>query len=183
MENFSDYEINPSEGTVFSKKSNRFVGHKLKGGYIQVSLMGDNGKVYNYLIHRLIWESVNGTIPNGMEIDHIDTNPSNNRISNLICVTHKENSNNPLTLKHYSEAKLGEKHSMFGKQHSEESKKKMSQAKMKPCAKLDKNTLEILEVLPCTLEFQRQYGYSQGNISQCCNGKLKTAYGFRWKYI
>lgn len=31
-------------------------------------------------------------------------------------------------------------------------------------------------------EIQRQLGYSQGHISDCCRGELKTAYGFIWKY-
>lgn len=37
-------------------------------------------------------------------VDHIDTNRKNNRVDNLRWVTAKENMNNPLTLKHCSEA-------------------------------------------------------------------------------
>ena len=28
----------------------------------------------------------------------------------------------------------------------------------------------------------RTLGYNQGNISQCCVGKFKTMYGYKWKY-
>lgn len=183
MNNFSDYIIDAENGTVFSKISNRYIGNKNKKGYIQVTLQGDDGKKYCYKLHRLIYESANGKIPNGYEIDHINTVRDDNRISNLRCVTHKENSNNPLTLKNFSEAQKGEKHPMFGKQHSEETKNKIGQAHSKQCAKLDKVTNEILEVLPCTREFERRYGYSQASISKCCNGKYKTAYGYKWQYI
>ena len=33
-----------------------------------------------------------------------------------------------------------------------------------------------------TMEIQRQLGYNNANISACCLGKLKTAYGFCWEY-
>ena len=31
-------------------------------------------------------------------------------------------------------------------------------------------------------EIKRNLGYSKGNISACCNGKLKSAYNFIWKF-
>lgn len=34
-----------------------------------------------------------------------------------------------------------------------------------------------------TVEIQRQLGFDQSSISKCCLGKLKTAYGYIWKYI
>ena len=42
-----------------------------------------------YFSHRIIWEMFNGKIPEGMEIDHIDFNPDNNKISNLQALTRK----------------------------------------------------------------------------------------------
>lgn len=45
----------------------------------------------NGLLHRIIWETFNGEIPRGMEIDHIDCNKQNNALSNLRLVTHSEN--------------------------------------------------------------------------------------------
>lgn len=46
----------------------------------------------SYLAHRIIWKLVTGEDP--LEIDHIDGNRSNNRISNLRTVTSAENSKN-----------------------------------------------------------------------------------------
>lgn len=47
-----------------------------------------------YLAHRIIWESVMGIIPEGMQIDHINHNRSDNRMENLRLVTHIENGMN-----------------------------------------------------------------------------------------
>ncbi len=44
--------------------------------------------------HRIIWEFVNGSIPEGGEIDHIDGDRSNNRIVNLRLVTSGQNGQN-----------------------------------------------------------------------------------------
>ena len=45
-------------------------------------------------VHRIVWELHNGEIPNKMQIDHIDRNPLNNKISNLRLVDNKTNARN-----------------------------------------------------------------------------------------
>jgi len=45
-----------------------------------------------YLVHRLIWFLENDTLPK--ELDHADRDPTNNHITNLREVTHKENMQN-----------------------------------------------------------------------------------------
>lgn len=86
------------EGLVYryDKKRDRLVLckiSKLSNGYC---VCGSKG--INYKVHRAIWETFNGPIPEGMVIDHQDTNKENNRLDNLKVCTHKENSNNPITL-------------------------------------------------------------------------------------
>lgn len=51
-----------------------------------------NGR--SHKVHRIIWEMHNGTIPEGMEVDHIDHNRLNNAIENLRLVTHRGNAVN-----------------------------------------------------------------------------------------
>ena len=51
-----------------------------------------NGKRWNRPIHRLVWETFKGEIPEDMEIDHQNNNRKDNTISNLQLVTHAENS-------------------------------------------------------------------------------------------
>ena len=66
---------------------------KQSKGYLTVRT-----KIGIKLVHRLIWETFIGEIPDGYEIDHINTIRTDNRLDNLRLVTHKENCNNPLTV-------------------------------------------------------------------------------------
>ena len=47
-----------------------------------------------YLAHRVIYEILIGKIPDGYDIDHIDRNPHNNKLSNLRAVPHWLNMRN-----------------------------------------------------------------------------------------
>ena len=42
-------------------------------------------------VHRFVWEYFNGPVDEGLVIDHIDGDRSNNRLSNLRVVTQREN--------------------------------------------------------------------------------------------
>ena len=53
-----------------------------------------NGKVKLFKVHRLIYEVYNGTIPEGLCIDHIDNNKTNNNIDNLRLANRSENNCN-----------------------------------------------------------------------------------------
>lgn len=50
-----------------------------------------NGKRKAILLHRFILTTFKGPAPEGMECHHIDHNPSNNELSNLMWVTRQEN--------------------------------------------------------------------------------------------
>ena len=60
--------------------------------YLVVSIYY-NKKKYTKNIARLVYDSFN-ECPCEKTIDHIDRNPKNNNISNLRCVSHKDNSKN-----------------------------------------------------------------------------------------
>ena len=55
----------------------------------------------------------------------------------------------------------------------------------KKIAKLDKKTLEIIETFSSIREAARSLGNERkcSHINDVCNGRQKTAYGFKWKYI
>ena len=61
--------------------------YKDKDGYVITNRI--NGKQWRE--HRYIWTQVNGEIPEGMEIDHINGKKDDNRIENLQMLTKKQN--------------------------------------------------------------------------------------------
>ena len=58
-------------------------------GYIRLSIAG-----VSMYAHRVAWTLSHGEIPDGMQIDHIDGNRTDNRLCNLRVVTHAENTRN-----------------------------------------------------------------------------------------
>lgn len=95
-------------------------------GYKQVMLYNQGiGKMYT--VHRLVAEQFIPNPENKPCIDHINAIRDDNRAENLRYVTHSENNLNPITIKHFSESKIGNDYSK-GKKRSEETIYKLSQS-------------------------------------------------------
>lgn len=70
-----------------------------KLGYKFVKLRDwSNGLAGSFPVHRLVAQAFIPNLDNKPQVDHIDTDPSNNVVTNLRWVTSLENQNNPLTL-------------------------------------------------------------------------------------
>ena len=79
-------------GKILSLKWNKTKLLRLqvqKNGYVMFSISQNGNK--SLYVHRFVFETFNGEIPKGKEIDHRDANRKNNQISNLQLLTHKEN--------------------------------------------------------------------------------------------
>jgi len=85
------------DGFLISLKTGDLAGYARDDFYVVVNLLGKN-----YLAHRIIWTLLNGPIPEGRVIDHIDGNPGNNRISNLRLATVSQNLYNSVIGGRYS---------------------------------------------------------------------------------
>jgi hypothetical protein len=111
------------------------------------------------LLHRIIAEKFLSDYYENCEIDHINTIPSDNRVENLcICHNHSQNNNNPLTIQHFIES-----------------------SHKKPVLQYTKDCKFVAEYTSAK-NAERQTNIYQGNISQCCNQKRKSAGGYIWKY-
>ena len=80
------YYVNLDNLSFINKNYKTIKQHLSNTGYYMVNLCGTN----NY-VHRIIWQHVNGVIPNGMVIDHKDNDKHNNSIDNLQLVSSQEN--------------------------------------------------------------------------------------------
>lgn len=67
-------------------------------GYVYARL--GSGRVIG--LHRYIWQSNYGKIPKGCHIHHLDLNPSNNHIDNLVLCTIIEHQNMHYHLRNFS---------------------------------------------------------------------------------
>ena len=90
----NNYLIN-RDGEIANSKTLRLLHGGIRNGYVRVEI---NDKVYS--VHRLVYETFVGPIPDKMEIDHIDGNRQNNCVDNLRLVTHSENIMNAMNNGH-----------------------------------------------------------------------------------
>lgn len=162
LEGYSNYEIYPETGQIWSYTSNKFIGHKdYKNGYWYCTLYNDSGERINWRLHRFIWVAVNGAIPEGIQVNHIDENIENNSITNLSLMTAKENSN-------------------WGTRTQRIISKTTNGKCSKGIIALQNNN--VIRLFPSMMEAERN-GFSAGNICNCCKGKLKIYKGYQWKYL
>lgn len=143
-------------GNVKNVLTNTVKSANILNDYCYVHLYR-NKKRKSFLIHRLEWETFIGEIPEGYEINHINEDKTDNRLSNLCLMTHKENLN-------------------WGTRNL-----RANTNRSKPIVQYDLDGNFIKEWFSAT-EVQRQLGFNQGNISKCCTGGYKTAYNYKWKY-
>lgn len=163
IKDFEGYFINEL-GEVKSTRSFKGTEEKiLKGSYNQQGYKTYNlmkkGKVYRKTLHRLLMETYTPNPNNLPCINHIDGNILNNSLENLEWCT-------------------------YGHNQKEAYRLGLKQPRIKPkeIVQLDKN-YNIVAFWKSTNEAGRKLGYSVGNISNCCNCRIKTAYGYIWRYV
>ena len=146
--------VRNSNGLIRKQKKDRY-------GYMVISMSRDGVKKHPS-VHRLVWEAFHGPIPDGMQIDHINTVRDDNRLENLRTVSPKDNQNNGLTLSNLTKANRRS----FGRS----------------VIQLDKDTGEVIREWQCMVDAERELGICHRHISQCCYGKRNTTGGYRWRF-
>ena len=132
--------------------------NKSNRGYLQVCLTKD-GKSKTYTVHRLVAKAFLPNLKNKKQVNHIDGNKENNSIDNLEWVTSSENN------KHAFITGLNKPHNM----------RKVNQYDLQ--GNFIKQWNSITDFLK-----ENDLNLKNSNITTCCKGKRKNAYGFIWKY-
>lgn len=87
---FSSYTAT-KDGDVYSYKVDRVLKPALQGGYLSLSLKGDDGVLYNVKVHRLVAATYLDFDPVRPYVNHKDGDKTNNRLENLEYVSASEN--------------------------------------------------------------------------------------------
>ena len=132
--------------------------NKSNRGYLQVCLTKD-GKSKTYTVHRLVAKAFLPNLKNKKQVNHIDGNKENNNIDNLEWATSSENN------KHAFITGLNKPHNM----------RKINQYDLQ--GNFIKQWNSIIDFLK-----ENNLNLKNSNITTCCKGKRKNAYGFIWKY-
>lgn len=154
IKGFENYEVS-NLGKVRNIKSGRILKPFLhKNGYLTHQL-SEHNKRKTLLLHRIIATAFIDNPDEKPCVNHIDENKLNNDLSNLEWCTERENII----------------HGTRTKRAAEKCSKKV--------VKLDLND-NVLNEFESMHQAERETGTSVGDICRCCNGKRKSAGGFKW---
>lgn len=138
-------------------------------GYCFVFLFKDGKRKQRY-IHRLVAQAFIPNPDNKPEVDHIDNDITNNIVSNLRWVTHKENQNNEIT-----RTKMLEDTSKFVSQKGADNpfSRKVRMYSLEG---------ELLRTFDCLQDAARFAGVTDANIGKVCRGERFSSGGYIWAY-
>lgn len=187
----SKYQVS-NLGNVRSLNYLRTGGIKLltqgtdKRGYKRVGLYKD-GKRKRYLVHRLVAMTFISNYDDLPQVNHKDENKANNCVDNLEWCDAKYNMNYGTRNERASESHKGKKGSWYGKQLSEEHKKKISKGlkdkKSKPILMYDREG-NFIRRFDSTADANEYFGKDRksSSIYLCLTERNKTAYNYIFKY-
>ena len=155
IDGFEKYEVS-NLGKVRNIKSGRIIKTFLHhNGYLTYGLY-ENNKQKQLSLHRIIAIAFIDNHEEKPCVNHIDENKLNNDLSNLEWCTAKENMIHGTRIKRASEKCF------------------------KKVIQLDLND-NVLNEFESMVQAEQETGVSRRNISSCCNGKRKSAGGFKWR--
>lgn len=162
IEGYPDYQVS-NLGRVKSLKFGKeriLKPIKKRCGYLEVCIYKYGIKKF-ILIHILVAQSFvqNDSLFNN-EVNHLDENKENNCASNLEWSDRKHNCN------------YGTRTERLAKAQTNNPKR----SKKVKCLDTGIVYLSLADV-------QRKFGFNKGNISKCCRDKIKSVYGYHWRYV
>lgn len=173
-----------ANGQMYSHLTKKYLNGTVNNyGYVQVMLKCTDGKRRMFMWHRVIYTYFYGTIPEGMQINHINEDKTDNRLCNLELVTPSQNINHATRNERVAEKLKGISKSEEHKRKLSESHKGIKQSKevkakisstltngitSKPVVAVDEDGNVVCE-FASTMEAGRN-GFCQSAVAACCRG-------------
>lgn len=154
--------------------------HDLKeSGYVEVLLVKNKENRYRR-VHQLVAEAFIPNPENKPQIDHIDGDRTNNRVENLRWCTPIENNNNPITLKRKAVSQIEPAKEKWRKGCFDTIKKPIRQYSLSGnfIKEWESSASASRDLFGATMNNRR----AEREISKCCRGEIRQAYGFIWIY-
>lgn len=135
-------------------------------GYLWVELRKDGVKK-QLLIHRLVAMHFIKNPHNYPIINHKDENPANNRVENLEWCTNSYNVN------------------YFLNRHQRRTRTKLYDGKPRVEPPINQYSIDgrLIKTWGKCIHVRHEWNKNEHSIRECCLGKRKTAYGFKWAYV
>ena len=124
------------------------------------------------LVHRLVASAFIDNPNNLSCVNHIDSNPLNNKVDNLEWVTYKENIQHAI-----KKGRFDKSFEMTNEKFKEDRKSKM-RAVVGECVISGKKVY-----FDSIQEAGRSFNGMAGDICNVCKGNRQTAQGYKWSYI
>ena len=144
-------------------------------GYHQVELINQDGKKM-LLVHRLVAEAFIPNPENKPQINHIDEDKQNNAVSNLEWCTRQQNMDAYFT-----------NHPDKRRPLNERIKRPTKQQRLYPLRNkflIGQFSMdgELIREWERARDIVIALNYNATSIWECCEGKRKKAYGYKWEY-
>lgn len=178
------------DGRIFNLEHKECSIQVDKAGYCAIAL---NEK--RFLVHRLVAEAF---LPNfekrrSLQVHHIDFNKSNNAVSNLMCMEHKDHQK--LHKQKYALTKICV---VCGKVFTPKPTKRLRAKTCSPecfykrtlevvkkrCRKINQYCLDgkFIKTWESARAAQNETGFYESNINKCCHNLIKHYKGYVWRY-
>lgn len=171
---YSSYTIG-NKGTINGIKRDN-IGYTKPDGYRYAYVKGVGWRY----VHRLVYETFIGAVPDGLEINHKDGNKLNNALDNLEAITHQENIKHSYKVLKRKIVK-GKDHWNYGKKVPQEVRKRMSDAKKGTKHPKFRGYWVVNDVKYTSVaEASKATGLSTSTIRRRCKSGIK---GFRFDEV